>query len=87
MQGVVSDIQKYIDEHKHTNQDGKVRFTQFGASSLDIMVLYFIDTMDFGVFLEVQEEINFKIMEIVKSHNTDFAYPTQTLFVHNQNLK
>jgi len=79
IQEVVSATQKYIDEHPHTNQDGKIHFTQFGASSLDIMVLYYIDTMDWGVFLEVKEEINFEIMRIVQAQKAEFAFPTQTI--------
>ncbi|MEQ9187491.1 MAG: mechanosensitive ion channel family protein [Cryomorphaceae bacterium] len=76
---VVQDIQKYIDEHPHTNQDGEIHFIEFGASSLDIMVLYYIDTMDWSVFLKIKEEINFEIMRIVEEHGADFAFPTQTI--------
>ena len=52
---------------------------EFGASSLDIMILYFIDTMDWSVFLKIKEEVNFEIMRIVEAHNADFAFPTQTI--------
>jgi MscS family membrane protein len=85
IKAIVKDIQQYIDEHPNTNQDGKVRFFEFGSSSLNILVLYFIDTMDYGVFLEVKEEINFKIMEIVTSHGSDFAFPTQTIHLEQNN--
>jgi MscS family membrane protein len=79
---IIKDIQEYIDEHPNTNQDGKVRFTEFGSSSLDIMVQYFVDTMDWDVYLNVKQEINFKIMEIVKKHNSAFAFPTTTVYLH-----
>lgn len=79
MQAVVTDIQKLVDEHNHTNQDGQVRFLEFGPSSLDIVVVYFIDTMDYSVFLDVKQEINFEIMRIVQRHGTDFAFPTTTV--------
>ena len=46
---IVNDIQKLIDDHKQTNQDGKVRFLNFGAaSSLDVMVLYFVNQSRLG---------------------------------------
>ena len=79
LKNIVSDIQKYIDNHPHTNQDGEIHFVEFGASSLDVMVLYYIDTMDWSVFLNIKEEINFEIMRIVNEHGADFAFPTQTL--------
>ena len=31
--------------------------------------------------------INFKIIEIVKKHNSDFAFPTSSVFLENQNVK
>ncbi len=79
LKNIVTDIQKYIDEHPNTNQDGEIHFMEFGSSSLDIMVLYFIDTMDWSVFLKIKEEINFEIMRIVEKHGADFAFPTQTI--------
>jgi MscS family membrane protein len=85
LKSIVTDIQKYIDEHPNTNQDGEIHFMEFGASSLDIMVLYFIDTMDWSVYLRIKEEINFEIMRIVQKHGADFAFPTQTIHLENQN--
>lgn len=79
IKAIVADIQKFIDDHPHTNQDGEIHFMEFGASSLDIMVLYYIDTMDWSVYLKIKEEINFQIMQIVEQHGADFAFPTQTI--------
>ena len=76
---IVQEIQRCIDEHPNTNQDGEIHFMEFGASSLDIMILYFIDTVDWSVFLKIKEEVNFEIMRIVEAHNADFAFPTQTI--------
>ncbi len=76
---IVEEIQNFIYNHPHTNQDGEIHFIEFGASSLDIMVLYYIDTMDWSVFLKIKEEINFEIMRIVQAHGADFAFPTQTI--------
>lgn len=81
IQRIVSDLQKLVDEHPHTNQDGKISFAGFGPSSLDIMVMYFIDTMDYSVFLDVKEEINLQIMKIIAHHKAEFAFPTQTIHI------
>ena len=85
IKSIVQKIQQYIDEHPHTNQDGQVKFMDFGSSSLDIMVLYYIDTMEYGVFLNIKEEINYKIMEIVEAEDSDFAFPTQTIHLNKEN--
>lgn len=83
LKNVVTDIQKFIDEHPNTNQDGEIHFIEFGASSLDIMVLYFIDTMDWSVFLKIKAEVNFEIMRIMERHGVEFAFPTQTIHLEN----
>ncbi len=85
IKNIVNDIQKLVDDHKQTNQDGKVRFLNFGDSSLDVMVLYFVRSNEWDNLVDTQQEINFKIIEIVKKHGSDFAYPTTSVFLENQN--
>ena len=80
MKAVVADIQTMIDNHPNTNQEGLVRFKEFGNSSLDIMVVYFVDTMDWATYLDVKQEINYGIMEIVKKHGADFAFPSRSIY-------
>ena len=85
IKNIVNDVQKLVDDHKQTNQDGKVRFLNFGDSSLDVMVLYFVRSNEWDNLVDTQQEINFKIIEIVKKHGSDFAYPTTSVFLENQN--
>ena len=85
IKNIVNDIQKLVDDHKQTNQDGKGRFLNFGDSSLDVMVLYFVRSNEWDNLVDTQQEINFKIIEIVKKHGSDFAYPTTSVFLENQN--
>ena len=85
IKNIVNDIQKLVDDHKQTNQDGNVRFLNFGDSSLDVMVLYFVRSNEWDNLVDTQQEINFKIIEIVKKHGSDFAYPTTSVFLENQN--
>lgn len=78
---IVDEIQHFIDNHPNTNSDGLVRFHEFGASSMDIMVLFFVDTMDWTVYLNVKQEILYKIIEIVKKHQSDFAFPSSSIYI------
>ncbi len=45
-----------------TNEDGRVRFLNFGASSLDIMILYYVNSPDWEVLIDAQQKINFDII-------------------------
>ena len=49
------------------------------------MVLYFVNSPEWDDLVDTQQEINFKIIEIVKKHESDFAYPTTSVFLENQN--
>ena len=70
-----------INLHEKTNEEGRVRFQEFGSSSLDIMVMYFVDSPRWEALIDVKEDVNFKIMEIVKKHKSDFAFPSTTVYL------
>ncbi|ALI98859.1 mechanosensitive ion channel family protein [Rufibacter tibetensis] len=84
LKAIVADIQALIDAYPRTNQDGRVRFFNLGSHSKDIMVLYFIDTIDYDQYIDVKEEINYQIVEIVEKHGAEFAFPTQTLYLKRE---
>jgi MscS family membrane protein len=81
MRAIVEEIQTFIDNHPNTTVDGRVRFKEFGESSLDIMVMYYVDTMDWTTYLNVREEINYRIMEIVEAHKASFAFPSTSVYI------
>ena len=81
IKNIVDDIQKLIDEHPMTNQDGKVRFLEFGASSLDIMVLYYVDSPDWEVLIDAKQKINFDIIDIVNKYKCEFAFPSTSVYI------
>ena len=85
IKNIVSDIQEMINSHEKTNEEGKVRFQEFGASSLDIMVLYYVNSPKWEDLIDVKEDVNYKIMDIVKKHNSDFAFPSTSVYLHQNN--
>jgi len=82
---IVSEIQEMINSHEKTNEEGKVRFQEFGASSLDILILYYVNSPKWEDLIDVKEDINYKIMDIVKKHNSDFAFPSTSVYLHQNN--
>ena len=85
IKAIVNDIQNLIDQHPDTNKDGKVRFLNFGASSLDIMVLYYVNSPDWEVLIDTQEKINYSIIDIVAKHKCDFAFPSTSVYIEKNN--
>lgn len=56
-----------------------VRFADFGASSLDVLVQYFTITTEYPRSLEVRQRINLEVMKLVESMGLRIAYPTRTV--------
>ena len=81
MKKVVSEIESLINDHPRTDQEGRVKFQEFGASSLDIMILYYVNSTKWDDFIDVKEDINFKIMKIVNENNCEFAFPSTTVYL------
>jgi MscS family membrane protein len=56
-----------------------VNFTEFGDSSLKIMVYCFSIKTAWAEYLRIQEQLMFMIWEEFNKHGIEFAYPTMTV--------
>ncbi len=59
----------------------RVRFTGFGDFSLNIAVRAYVNTNNFDKFLGVQEDLLFRIAEIVTESGAGFAFPSHTSYI------
>lgn len=57
-----------------------VRFDGFSAYSLDVAVFAYIRTREWLTYRAIREDINLRIMDIVKEAGTRFAFPSQTAY-------
>lgn len=62
-----------------------VYFDQFSASSIDILIYAFSNSVNWAEWLKVKEDVLYKIWEIIERNNLEFAFPTQTIFYQNLN--
>ena len=85
IKNIVDDIQKLVDDHSMTNEDGRVRFLNFGGSSLDIMVLYYVNSPEWEDLIDAQQKINYSIIEIVNKHSSEFAFPSTSVYIEKNN--
>lgn len=68
-------------ELKGSDREARVRFVKYGDYSLDIEIFVYVDTGFLSEFLRIQEEILLTIKEIVAAAGTDFAFPSQTMYL------
>jgi MscS family membrane protein len=64
-----------------------VNFTDFNAYSLDVLVYYFTVTTVWAEYLAVRQKINLEIMKIVHELELQFAFPSQTLYLGDEEFK
>jgi len=53
----------------------------FGDSSLDFQVTYFVESDDYGDFLDMQQAVNLVVFKRFAKEKIDMAYPTRTVHV------
>jgi small-conductance mechanosensitive channel len=76
-------IREIIEAQEHTRFD-RAHFKSFGDSALDFEVVYYVVIPDYGVYMDIQQTVNFELMRRFASANIGFAYPTQKLFLNRQ---
>lgn len=80
---IVNGIRNMLQNHEGIDQKATtlVQFDEFADSSLSIFVYTFTNTSNWEKYLKIREDINIKIIRIVHENGSDFAFPTQTIFI------
>jgi len=78
----VRDIINSIErDGKKMAELNRVHFFRFGDFALEYEVMYTVNSSDYNVYMDVQQEINLKLIKKFKKEKIKFAYPTQTLYL------
>jgi len=83
---ILSKIPKWIEQVITSKE--KVRFERchlvdYGASSLDFELVFYIEDSDYRVYMDTQQTILLEILKKFSEEKVDFAFPTQSLFVRS----
>lgn len=80
LEAVIADIRALLRDDAEVHSDTiVVNFANYGASSLDVQLVWFAADPDWAKHMAVRERINLKIMRAVAARGLSFAYPTQTV--------
>lgn len=58
-----------------------VRIDRFSDSSIDIMLYCFTKTTNWGEWLEIKEQLAYRIKQIIEGAGSGFAFPSQSLYI------
>jgi hypothetical protein len=75
---ILVEVRKLLYAHPRVLPDpARIRFVGFGEYSLDLAVFAYIDTKDYGEHLEITEDLNLRIMDVIKAAGTELAIPAR----------
>lgn len=80
MRQVLDGVEKTLRAHPKIWPDTVVvKFKEFGPSSLDVEVMAWFQTSDWGEFQQIRQEVLLEFMEVVERAGSSFAFPTHTI--------
>ena len=74
-------VEQIIIDHPDVTYD-RGHFATFGAFSLDLEFVYFVLSNDYNQYMNIQQDVNFRVLREFEKLGVAFSYPTQTLFVN-----
>ncbi len=82
---VIEGLTKVLRDHPKIWPDTVVvKFSEFAASSLDIQIMAWFQTGDWGEFQQIRENVLLDFMAVVEKAGTSIAFPTRTVHVVNE---
>jgi len=64
----------------------RAHFINYGPYSLDFEIAYYILSDDFDKYMDIHQEINYRIKENFDNLGIEFAFPTQTLYLQGSSF-
>jgi len=79
---LLAEIRHLLYAHpKVESQSARVRFVGLGSSSLNLDIFAYVYATDYAAFLEIQEDLLLRIVDIIAKSGTAFAFPSHTAYV------
>ncbi|MEJ2213805.1 MAG: mechanosensitive ion channel family protein [Gammaproteobacteria bacterium] len=82
LQKIPTIIKHAVEAQKNTRFD-RSHFKEYGEFALKFETVYYVLGPDYNTYMDIQEAINLRIHEEFEKEQIEFAYPSQTLFLHN----
>ncbi|MFC0242064.1 mechanosensitive ion channel family protein [Rhodopseudomonas telluris] len=81
LRSLMDSIRELLIDHPKVDSPGRVRMIGFGPNSLKVEIFAYVHAVDGDDFLEVQEELSLRLMELIEAAGTGFALNSQTLYI------
>jgi small-conductance mechanosensitive channel len=81
---IVPQMVRRIIESTETTRFDRAHFKSFGDFSLIFEVVFYVLSPDYNIYMDIQQSINIKLLELFEKEQIEFALPTQTVLVNKQ---
>ena len=82
MRTVTDGLHKLLAGHSSLDPTSvRVRFLRIGPSTLDVELFAYVFAHDWNKFLEIQENLLLRVMEIIEQAGAEIAFPSQTMYL------
>ena len=81
---IVTDVRNLLMEQRSVDSKSvQVRLLRLGEFSLDVDIFAYVYANDWNHFLQTQQELLLRIIEIVEQRGAEIAYPSKTMYFAN----
>ncbi len=77
----IPDIIKDIIDKEDGARFDRAHFSRFDDSALNFDIIYYVGSGDYADYMDIQQSINIKILEVFEEMRIGMAYPTQTIYM------
>jgi small-conductance mechanosensitive channel len=79
-------VKEYITKTPKCTFD-RCHFFQFGPSSLDYEIVYYVQSSNYNDYMNTQQKLNLELVKSFEKEKIEFAFPTQTIHLANTTVK
>ncbi|MEX2571979.1 MAG: mechanosensitive ion channel family protein [Gemmatimonadota bacterium] len=80
LEWIPEEVEKIVEDLPDTRFD-RAHFKEYGDSSLNFEVVYYVLVPDFNVYMDRQQSINLELYTRLQARGAAFAFPTRTIHV------
>ncbi|MBD2769147.1 mechanosensitive ion channel family protein [Hymenobacter sp. BT664] len=73
LQAIIADAIAAMQAHPLVTSEAQMKFDALTAAGKEVTVQYFVDTTSYDEYLEVKEDLNYRLVEVVEQHGGIFA--------------
>ncbi len=82
LEQLMADLTSMLKEQPEVYEESAmVRLTGFGSSSIDLLVSAYLKTTDAAIFLQMQNDLNLRIMDVMQKDGVEFAFPSTSVYI------